>query len=980
MAQYNAALQNAVASAINATNLGRRRAAGLAEFTQRFGPGSLLVLYSNAAATQQVAEFVIDGAEMDNGGVRIGRVTGATINAAGTPSPDWRAVLRSADGTYSYGEGRVRLTSQAAFAAGQWGVVLERALTVGDSFVAGAGSRMAMPQGLDWQPDVVSAAPTVATKVTTIAFLNESATPLVTPKLSFGQPFGPNYVPSGWHVEVRPIEGASTLPTQQDQESYWPNHSNSLRMAAISFACPDTIAAGETRTYEVWAVPGAPNRTASRTLAQVKAAGDIHLRYSGGTLGADVYFGSVNHIIDNGTAWDATAGWGENPLMGHEVVRSGPLCTEWRLFTHARRSSDGAFHRWIQATFYLIAWNDGTIDLMSNTRMVGLSTPNPNATAGPAAAIHQEYEASLRNGATVIREFGGINDARYLEIQPTAFSVADNKINLGAHKFAYMGSALRFEASAGGALPAGINAGQVYFWNGSRGGLSATRGNSFRESDTLVDFTSQGTGTIKVIPMVGTWMNQGWFGARPDGRRDRIGAPTPEVLVIQDFAYTARKSRALPAYMDGVVVTDTFPAYPFYATGNYGPIQADMNAQGDSPDDDRIGWMGNSEAMSFFNQKSSNLAQRVRAVPFWWLDMKVFHQNEKTGRFGNFSNNAYAGLGTPLPDFRYFGLGDDTWGTPKHIVVHENDQSGYWNRYAVEIDGSHLPTHWYMAYLRHADIYYHEIGVAIMTSMHNATAMIRNFAHLGAQYRAVYAAPKGDQDRGTVWQLRHAGQVEHVTPAASVYRDYVSNETKYALQAWKLHYDTLPIEQRNMGYIQADSTNGSSSGIANAYATLVTGMLRWQGVYQAEADNIWAHVRKCQCEALDEDIGGWLPHANNYYVPVFDGSTRIASWPQYWARFILKAAGTRLIPEGQPWVKPAGDVWLAGSVGTVDANHIAHHYGWGTNDFSAITAAGLALHARAGDAQAAKVGDRIRARRWPDTAFRNQPKVAITRF
>src|SRR5579875_189303 len=107
--------------------------------------------------------------------------------------------------------------------------------------------------------------------------------------------------------------------------------------------------------YDIWAVPGAPNRTPNVTLSQLSTNNDIKLICTGYDLGGDQWQCRVNDIIAGGSNWP----WRPNPTWGYEVIRSGPLCTEWRFWACLRRISDGAIHPWARAVLFVRAWGAG---------------------------------------------------------------------------------------------------------------------------------------------------------------------------------------------------------------------------------------------------------------------------------------------------------------------------------------------------------------------------------------------------------------------------------------------------------------------------------------------------------------------------------------------------------------------------------------------------------------------------------------------
>jgi hypothetical protein len=145
---------------------------------------------------------------------------------------------------------------------------------------------------------------------------------------------------------------------------------------------PSGATLGAVIEYDIYSVPGAPNRAANVTLAQLVANSDLKLYFTGYDLGTDTWEVSVNDIVANGAgaAWPPTngPGWGTNPTRGWEVIRSGPVCTEWRFWSVLRRVSDGAFHPWLRGVLFVRAWGAaGPYEIGGYWCMPNIWGPNP---------------------------------------------------------------------------------------------------------------------------------------------------------------------------------------------------------------------------------------------------------------------------------------------------------------------------------------------------------------------------------------------------------------------------------------------------------------------------------------------------------------------------------------------------------------------------------------------------------------------------
>ncbi|HJU18994.1 MAG TPA: fibronectin type III domain-containing protein [Stellaceae bacterium] len=306
--------------------------------------------------------------------------------------------------------------------------------------------------------------------IATFEVNNYGGSSVTNPQVSFAHPFAPGDMPSGNFIQVRANDGTTVIPAQQDQESTW-LQDGSWKTAAVSFVSPDTFAAGQTTTYQLWSMPGAPNRNAGVTLAQLTANSDIKLLFTGYDLGSDVYEVSVNDIVANGTNFPwaqtvltttgtttngsaslaitgSTAGVAAGqvisgpgiiagtrvqsisgatvtmttaasasppavtvpgtgtitfttaPTRGWEVIRSGPVCTEWRLWSCLRRVSDGAFHKWLRGVIFVRAWGAaGPYEITGYWTQSNIYGPNPGTGSGITTSNANDFIFTTYRGA-----------------------------------------------------------------------------------------------------------------------------------------------------------------------------------------------------------------------------------------------------------------------------------------------------------------------------------------------------------------------------------------------------------------------------------------------------------------------------------------------------------------------------------------------------------------------------------------------------
>jgi hypothetical protein len=177
--------------------------------------------------------------------------------------------------------------------------------------------------------------------------------------------------------------------------------------------------------YQIWENPVAKSQTANVTLSQITTNSDIKLLFTGYDLGTDTWEVSVNDIVanGNGAAWAPTsgAGWGANPAHGWEIIRSGPVCTEWRLWSVLKRLSDSALHPWMRGIIYLRCWGmNGTTPILeisgmwmqsnvygANTSPIGIKTNNSTDFIIAAYRYITTKTTTAGNGWTLINSADG---------------------------------------------------------------------------------------------------------------------------------------------------------------------------------------------------------------------------------------------------------------------------------------------------------------------------------------------------------------------------------------------------------------------------------------------------------------------------------------------------------------------------------------------------------------------------------------------
>ena len=123
---------------------------------------------------------------------------------------------------------------------------------------------------------------------------------------------------------------------------------------------------------------------------------------------------SAQDVLSNFTQSTGIAGWGTNyPLGGWEMIRSGPVCSEFRAWRYLKRASDGASHAQVKAKFYVRAWSDGAGGIQGYEPLAGLFQensygPHPSGTVGMTLQAFRIANASVNHGATPAATFGAL--------------------------------------------------------------------------------------------------------------------------------------------------------------------------------------------------------------------------------------------------------------------------------------------------------------------------------------------------------------------------------------------------------------------------------------------------------------------------------------------------------------------------------------------------------------------------------------------
>lgn len=648
------------------------------------------------------------------------------------------------------------------------------------------------------------------------------------PHVSLGQWFARGDMPAGSLVALVGAGGAR-IPVQQDQENRWPD--GSLRFAALSFVAPQAFAAHQTTTFELAAEPGTPSR-GGLAPAQLTQATDFKLKVFGYDYGADTFTVSVNEVLATMPAWHKDKGWGRDPLGGWEVVREGPICTEWRVWRMLRRDSDGASHRWVKAGLYVRAWGAGgpceVLPFLRQGNSYGLHPAGTVGDAGPQRGY--AGVAELWNGGTRLHAWGGPGDYRSVSVPASAFDSAHSCLTQ-ATGFAFWSWAHAVAVSGPGAPPS-IPQGKAFWVTGpspdghgpglatfradvnsspgdrrfapwrphmavnpgtrlnfpdgsgrftSKGGTTgatpptsnapgARDGTVTWDVAVILSFGRRGEGRATIVPVIGTFPGTNVVLATPGGDPVWVGTGA-----------AAARPELLVAHDAAYITRRARLLPPYDLTLDVQPDPGDVTPYepnnpsiysdntGDDPGDERIGYLSQSQVHLLLCPFDPARDAACKNLALSFLDFPGTWEDERTGRPVACAERHYPGL-VPNPGF---ALGDwiGKWGDPSWQGLGAGLNT-YQGIYRPLMDGSHLPALWITPYLRTGHAAYSELGLnkAMAMLASQWPGDVRNPVLNGRKYQNVVLGPHCQQVRGMGWALRILGLLDSSMPDADPLR------------------------------------------------------------------------------------------------------------------------------------------------------------------------------------------------------------------
>lgn len=743
---------------------------------------------------------------------------------------------------------------------------------------------------------------------------------VATPQVSFYQPLAPGALTSGNKLELRASNGVTTIPMQQDQEPSWQSASASLKGAAISFVSPDTFAAGQTITYRLYSVPGSANRTPAVSLAQLAANSDFKMQFTGQDLGADTFQVKVNDVITDNNNFP----WGSNPMQGYEVIRSGPICTEWRFWSYLRRTSDSAWHRWIKGWIYVRAWGvTGPWEVSCGVRQSNILGPSASGTVGAIPEPKHAFDVTILDGATVLQRWGGASDTRVQAVSSAVFNPTTNLITLSSSNVLTNGSFGGMAVTLSGTVGAGLSTSTLY-WLASNGlstteyFLAVNRTNTNGPSALPVDFTTSGSGTINIIPHACCFPFTGQMYLDNTARPIWRGATRPTIAVGHDFTYLTQQTKAIPPYIPGLTMNAVASA------DSHSPGQQiypwNLNGTGADPDDERIGYLNVSESRSLYIPFDENNNQQCRVLAASFAEQHIYLEDETVGVIPTMNNGhakdgvTYTGMGVCRPATRavpYQGSNIPAWLAPSAAAI---DYDGIYEQYGPWMgSGTHCPMPGIMPYLHSGDDFWREymLNLADMNMGNGYYGSITIGAN--TYYRPITGV---EQVRGVGWSARLTGQTMHLMPAASPVAQYWSDICRDEagwLSAWRQTNvgasGIFPTgTTTNLATIggafwipQADGIN--DQGWQNDIVLLCLGMEAWRNEFPGWADFLNNYHYKYTVGRYDSTVGlsGCRFTIGERYMATFSAVPVVqTNWNSIWQATATALAGSGGLPN--PWV------------------------------------------------------------------------------
>lgn len=564
------------------------------------------------------------------------------------------------------------------------------------------------------------------------------------PNVSYAHPFKDGDIPAGGSVTGIDSNG-NPVTVQMDGVSTWP--SGCVKWAVISHACAETFAAGSNKAYTLSSTNTPPDNvpnsgtwgaTHALWVAAIAANSDFKVEYSGFDCGANTYRALFNYIIANYP--ERNPGWGTSyPAGGWEITKKGKACVEAHAWEYIKNVSTSKFQGYIRCDMWVKAWSPtGPFEIDVRT-----IEPNTWSTITGSTSTSEQFGqkqgrfaalVQVKNGSTVIKYDGGVNDTTLTTVPNANFITATGRLNYLSGAF-FPQTAVTFAST--GSLPTGLSANTLYWpcypngadqpylavhryfcslvdqngiqpaWQASHlynvndwvlngntqymctvTGISAASGGptggaadsditdgSVHWTNVTVGFSDQGSGTITASPVSMAFPAAGWPTA--DSRGDPIWSGSgsrPQMAPGHDFTYLTQQSTFTMAYnaaAGSVFSGQTQP--PYLPTRQTGGMYWDQSQTG--PSLLRIAPINRWGVAGIYRPEDPFYFYGIlQGALCWHLSAYAFIADESGGAPLMVTGGTYAGLPVSITNWCDFNVPGSVSGT---IVPRGADWSGW---------------------------------------------------------------------------------------------------------------------------------------------------------------------------------------------------------------------------------------------------------------------------------------------------------------
>lgn len=219
----------------------------------------------------------------------------------------------------------------------------------------------------------------------------------------FGLCFKKGDIPKYTSVEI--YRNDTPVPAQFDQRVTW--NDGSLKYAVCSIRDTD-FSASESRTYE-WRQSYKPfDNTGTKSLTDVTTNTDFNVeltnnqRYNGTSNEADPVGATLTASFNDHAAVATRVTKTLDPVYG-DRIHSGPICETWEVWGMCKNGSDTE-HAHLKTVWLVTAWKDAGDNIVDYEYGATIAQD----WWGVASKYRQDYDLALKDGATTIQSYTGI--------------------------------------------------------------------------------------------------------------------------------------------------------------------------------------------------------------------------------------------------------------------------------------------------------------------------------------------------------------------------------------------------------------------------------------------------------------------------------------------------------------------------------------------------------------------------------------------